>query len=240
MRSAWHVAREPTIVLSPIETRTFVGGAGIVALHAAGLRAKVSFITVVGEDERARYAQSRFEANGVNAVLVPDATRPTTLKTRYRAAGKSMLRVNELRQHPIEPKLVAQVLEAVDRLLPFTDLLLFSDFNYGCLPQGLVDAIIERANAHGVMMAADSQASAQLADISRYRSMTLITPTEREARLAMGDFETGLVVLAEDLQRKAQTKHVFVTLGAEGLLILGNDDGVVRTDRLPRLQQFSA
>ena len=96
-----------------------------------------------------------------------------------------------------------------------------------------MDGIVERASARGVMMMADSQASSQLADISRYRGMTLITPTEREARLATHDFESGLIAVAERLKTVSRTKHLFVTLGAEGLLIYGDDGGVTRTDRLP-------
>ena len=49
-----------------------------------------------------------------------------------------------------------------------TDLLMFSDFNYGCLPQTLVDAIAAMAPARG-SMTADSQASSQMSDISRFR-----------------------------------------------------------------------
>ncbi len=41
---------------------------------------------------------------------------------------------------------------------------------------------IRRATT-GVMMAADSQVSSQIGDVSRFKGMTLITPTEREARV---------------------------------------------------------
>ncbi len=224
---------EPTIVLSPIEQRTFVGGAGIVSLHARGLGAQVNFVTVVGDDTLSQFARDNFERYGVGSELITDDTRPTTHKTRYRAAGKSLLRVNDLRQHAIDPVVMRQFLRKVEELLPRTDLLLFSDFNYGCLPQLLVDAVVARAKEHGVMTMADSQASSQLADISRYRGMTLITPTEREARLATQDFESGLIAVAERLKSVSGTQHLFVTLGAEGLLIYGDDQGVTRTDRLP-------
>ena len=35
------------------------------------------------------------------------------------------------------------------------------------------------------MIAADSQASSQMGDISRFHDMDLITPTEREARISL-------------------------------------------------------
>jgi sugar/nucleoside kinase (ribokinase family) len=65
--------------------------------------------------------------------------------------------------------------------------------------------------------------------------MLLIKPTEREARLAMRDFDSGLVVLVEALREKARAKNVILTLAAEGLLVHAETGsaGTVVTDRLP-------
>jgi rfaE bifunctional protein kinase chain/domain len=224
---------DPTIVVTPIEAKRFVGGAGIVAAHARGLGADVRYIGVSGEDDIANFANTTLKSYGVEAGLFGDPTRPTTLKQRFRAMGKTLLRVNHLRQHAIEPDCQRLIYAAADEALGKADILLFSDFNYGCLPQPLVEALTARAQALGVMIAADSQASSQISDISRFKGTTLITPTEREARLALRDNESGLVVLADRLRREADATNVVITLGAEGVLIQapGEDDG--RTDRLP-------
>jgi bifunctional ADP-heptose synthase (sugar kinase/adenylyltransferase) len=84
-----------------------------------------------------------------------------------------------------------------------------------------------------VMMAADSQASSQLADVSRFKGMTLLTPTEREARLALQDNDSGLIIIAERLKDAARTKHVVITLGAEGMLLYVDAGVEYQTDRLP-------
>ena len=69
-------------------------------------------------------------------------------------------------------------------------------------------------------MVADSQSSlSQVGDISRYRDMLLLKPTEREARLALRDTNSGLVILAEGLRQKTGAKNIVLTLGSEGLLI---------------------
>lgn len=224
---------DPTIVVTPIESKTFIGGAGIVAAHARGLGADVQYVSVTGDDETAAYAQSGLENYGVVSTLLVDKTRPTTRKQRFRAAGKTLLRVNHLRQHAVDHEIASQLIDVVAGKLKETDLILFSDFNYGCLPQNVVDAITEMAYARGVMMAADSQASSQLSDVSRFKRMMLLTPTEREARLAVRDFETGLAALIEDLQKKAQAANVVITLGSEGMLVHAPKDGVYQTDRLP-------
>jgi sugar/nucleoside kinase (ribokinase family) len=49
----------------------------------------------------------------------------------------------------------------------------------------------------------------------------------------MSDTDSGLVVLAEQLQKKANAENVIVTLGSEGILMHAPDNGVYRTDRLP-------
>jgi rfaE bifunctional protein kinase chain/domain len=224
---------DPTIVVTPIESKMFIGGAGIVAAHASGLGADVTFVTVLGEDERANYARNALAKLGVATHAFTDETRPTSLKQRFRAHGKTLLRVNHLRQHAVSAETAARIVATVERLLDKTDLVLFADFNYGCLPQGVVDGIVAAASDRGVMMAADSQASSQISDISRYTGMRLITPTEREARLALRDTDSGLVVLAEQLQKKANADNVIVTLGSEGILLHVLDDGAYRTDRLP-------
>ena len=162
-----------------------------------------------------------------------DKTRPTINKVRYRAQGKTLLRVNHLRQHAVAAELASKMIKRIEAFLPQTDLLLFSDFNYGCLPQVLVDAMTALALEHGVLMAADSQASSQLADVSRFKGMILIAPTEQEARLALRDFESGLVIISERLRQAAQADNVIVTLGAEGLLVQAPGDGDYQTDRLP-------
>lgn len=224
---------DPTIVVTPIETKRFVGGAGIVAAHARGLGAEVRYIGVSGKDECADFARASLETYGVHTELFGDPTRPTTLKQRYRAGGKTLLRVNHLRQHAISPEWQRDVCAAAEAALAGADVLLFADFNYGCLPQPLVDAISTRAHALGVMTAADSQASSQLSDISRFKGMALLTPTEREARLALRDSKSGLVVIANRLRREAGAVNVVITLGAEGMLIHAPDGGDCRTERLP-------
>jgi len=220
---------DPTIVVTPIREDRFVGGAAIVGAHASGLGAEASYFGVVGADWTAQYARSTLENFRVQARLFVDQSRPTTLKTRYRAHGKTLLRVSQLRQHGISRELADELCRQVSEAAAKCDLLIFADFNYGCLPQFVVDRIAATCNQRGIPMVADSQASSQIGDVSRFHGMRLLAPTEYEARLATRDFSSGLAVLAHELQAKARPEHVFITLGAEGLLI----HTASGTDRLP-------
>lgn len=227
---------DPTIVVTPLESRTFVGGAGIVAAHARGMGAQVRFVSVVGQDDKAKFAREALTGYGVEIDLLVDDTRPTTHKKRYRANGKTMLRVNELRQHGVSADLAATIVRRCSDHIAEADIVLFSDFNYGCLTQPVVDALTQAAKRSDALRMADSQASSQMADISRFRDMHVVTPTEREARLALGDFESGLSTIAAALSKKAGAENVLITLGAEGLLAYARDGGgEYMIDRLPAM-----
>ena len=210
---------DPTIVVTPVLCERFVGGAGIVASHASRLGAETRFITVSGDDATAAFASERLAEYGLDTRMFRDSSRPTTLKQRFRAAGKTLLRVSHLKQHAIDQALQDVILQEVKSTIGQYDVVVFSDFNYGVLPQPLVDAIAALAREHDIRMTADSQSSSQVGDVSRFHDMMLLKPTEREARLALRDFDSGLVVLAEALRRKANAQNILLTLGAEGLVI---------------------
>lgn len=225
---------DPTLVVSPLTKKTFLGGAGIVAAHATGLGAKANYFTIVGEDEASVFGAKKLAEYGVAYTMIADRTRPTTVKRRFRVMDKTLLRVNELRQHEMNSDLQADIFAKIESLVDDAALLIFSDFNYGCLPQTLVERISRLCETHGVTMVADSQSSSQVGDVSRYANMSLITPTEREARLATRDFTAGLVELVSKLQEKAKPENVIITLGSEGILVqtTPKDEHELRTDRL--------
>lgn len=214
---------DPTIVVTPVDSTRFVGGAGIVAAHAAGLGARVHFVSVTGTDAPREFAQKELAAAGVQAHLVEDESRPSTLKQRFRCSGKTLLRVSHLHQGAISTQLQTRILEYLEETLQGASLLVFSDFNYGCLPQSLVDRIVPMAKSRGIMLAADSQSSSQVGDIGRFRGMDLLTPTEREARISTRNREDGLVVMAEALRQQSAARNILLKLGAEGLMIHGAD-----------------
>lgn len=229
---------DPTIVVTPVDSTRFIGGAGIVAAHAAGLGAKASFISVSGVDEVGRFAKSKLREYGVKTEVIFDETRPTTLKQRFRSKGKTLLRVSHLHQGPVSTEIQNLLFEAIKKHLTRRSILVFSDFNYGVLPQALVDKITAYAKEFDVMIVADSQSSSQVGDIGRFKGMDLITPTEREARIAERNYTDGLVVLAEKIRNRNEAKNVFLKLGEEGVLIntdINLDGDVWHTDRIEAL-----
>lgn len=226
---------DPTIVVSPFSSNKFVGGAGIVAAHASNLGSKVDFISVCGDDELYEYAKIELKKNNVKTFLIKDFSRPTTLKKRYRAKNKTLLRVSHLNQSMIEKHIQAKILKIIKEKIDNYNLVVFSDFNYGCLPENLIKKITDLCISKNIYVVADCQSSSQIGDISKYKNTYLITPTEREARLAMKDNQSGLIVLCQNILKKTKSKNIFLKLGEEGVIIYSSDGSKSKTDSVSAL-----
>lgn len=229
---------DPTIVVTPISKNLFLGGAAIVAAHAKSLGANVSLFSVVGDDEYSNFVANELEIQQISTYIIKDSTRPTTLKQRFRASGKTLLRVNNLKHHDISKDLQDELINQFTTKFDF-DLVIFSDFSYGVLSDRFVDIVSNKAKEKDIFICADSQSSSQVGDISRFHGMSLVTPTEREIRLALNDFNSGLVVLSEKLQTKSNPKYIFTTLGSEGLMIYNTNESELLTDKLPALNDYA-
>lgn len=223
---------DPTIVVTPLETREFIGAAGIVAGHLAGLGAEVNFVSIVGDDVAATEAKERISKMKVNAHFVYDVTRPTIIKKRFRVQNKTLLRVSHLRSHDAAKEYYDAALQQIVRLLDSTDLVVFSDFNYGCLPQPLVEAIINECKSRSISFSVDSQASSQVGNVGRFVGADFISATEREARLATNDFKSGIQNVANTLISTSKSKGLLLKLGAEGLIVV-QAGSQFYTDSLP-------
>lgn len=228
---------DPTIVVTPDESKLFLGGAAIVAGHAKSLGAcSVEYFSVVGQDQYVKFVHQKLSEYQVMPHIYEDDTRPTILKTRYRVGQKTLLRVNEVRSHDISLTIQQSILADLKKAIDKADVLLFSDFNYGMLPQPMVEEITRYAEDKPIILAADSQTSSQVGDISRFNNMDLLTPTEREVRVALKNDKDGLVVLAQKLTQEANCKNLFITLADEGVLIHKPDEqGSWDNDRVKAL-----
>lgn len=228
---------EPTLVVAPTSSNKFLGGAGIVAAHAASMGARVKFMSVTGDDAEREYAIGKLKDYNVQYNLIMDKTRPTPLKKRYRCENKSLLRVNNLHERSVSIELQNQIIRDINEDFRSYDLVVFSDFNYGFLPQDLINKLIKLFNSNGIFIAADSQSSSQVGDICRFKNCDLLTPTEHEARISLRNKESGLVVLADELQKQSKARNILLKLGKDGLLIhtLNLITSSIYTDRLPAL-----
>ena len=95
-----------------------------------------------------------------------DISRPTCLKQRYRANDKTLLRVNNIQQNSISLEIQNKIFRTIKKDIRKVNIIILSDFNYGCLPQTLVNKITKLAYESNVNIVADSQSSSQIGDIA--------------------------------------------------------------------------
>lgn len=62
-----------------------------------------------------------------------------------------------------------------------------------------------------------------------------MTPTEREARLALRNTEDGLVIIAEMVCERSNARSAIVKLGEQGVLLHARSGESFETDQIPAL-----
>jgi rfaE bifunctional protein kinase chain/domain len=232
---------DPSVIFRPLETQKFVGGAGIVGLHARSLGAMTTFVSVVGEDLESDFARTHLASGGVNLIELSDGLRKTVLKQRFRARGKTHFRINHFDDGLISNKTRSKLVSICKDEIDKCDLVIFSDFNYGVLDSHSASELISHASKKAVFIAADCQISSQIADYTKYKGVDLLTPTEHECRVTLRNNVDGLAAIATDFQRTMNCKNLLLTLGADGVLIQDTTfETNLITDLLPDLSNASS
>ena len=228
---------EPCLVLNKIESKKFIGGSGIVACHASNLGSNTRLISVTGNDKSRIFLKNQLNKNKIKSFLINDLSRKTTVKQRFKIDNRSIIKISSLVQDPISKKIQNQIIKIIKKNINDTDLIILADFNYGCLPQRLVNSIIKIAKSKKIFIAADSQSSSQTGDIARFKNVDLITPTEKEARLSVKNHTDGLITVIASLKKISKANNIILTLGSDGILLKSNKNKI-HTDRIEALNKF--
>jgi len=218
-------AEAPVVVVRELETKEYVGGAGIVALHVSALGAKCSYLSIVGNDQPAELVRNVMKEKNIDAHLIKDRSRPTTFKIRYMVENQKLFRVSRLQDHSPPQELESQMIARLEELVPQVDGVVVSDFVYGVVTKTLLKRLLELSKKHNVKLFGDLQCSSQVGSILQLKGFNLICPTEREARIALGDNESGLEWIAQTLRKKTKTKELLIKMGNEGLVAYAKNNG---------------
>ena len=167
-----------TVVSTPLKKNYYLGGAGIVASHVKKLGSKCDFYSVLGNNKEAKIVKKFLSKSKINCNIFEDPGRLTTLKQRFKTINTNLLRLNTYSTNEISLNIQDKIFKMFEKNVAKYDVI-FSDFNYGCLPQRLVEKII-KVSKNNITITADSQSSSQLGNISRYHNTKLITPTEEK------------------------------------------------------------
>ncbi len=209
------MTKTPTISVRFERKTDFVGGAGIVAKHLRAAGAEVTFSTVLGNDAYKTFVLDDLNTYGVHCLPVIDETRPTTNKNAIVAEGYRLLKVDTLDNRSISDKIVEQIRRQIGDTR--ADAVVFSDFRHGMFNRSTIPPLVSAIPA-GAFRVADSQVASRWGNILEFEGFDLITPNEREARFALGDQDSVVRPLAQELFQRAKCKTLILKCGDRGLI----------------------
>ena len=214
-------AEGPMMSLRALRHADYDGGAGVVALHLAGLGALPVLVSALADDDPSRRAGLRLSAAGVE-LCRSRPRRELVTKHRYLVEQSKLFKVDEGSATPAdsseEQRLAGQILEAADGAAA----VVFADFSYGVITAGLLDRILPQLRSRVPVLAAD--VGGRQGNLLRYRGVDLLGPTEREARTALHDFSGGLGAVAWNLLSATGAGRAIITLGKQGLVTFERDE----------------
>lgn len=213
----WHGAVErispeaPVPVVRVTREEERLGGAANVALNVKTLGARVTLLTVVGNDEAAKRLRAMLEQQGIEARLGEDDGLRTIVKLRVIGRSQQLLRI-DFENEP-DHEVLTQTLDAFERELPQHDAVLFSDYGKGGLTH--IVRMIELARAAGKPVLVDPKGS----DYARYAGATVITPNRGELAQVVGAWRSDA-----ELAERAQALRAQLRVGS--LLLTRSEDGM--------------
>ena len=164
----------PVPVLRIAQELAIPGGAGSVLRNLLAFQAEVTFFAVVGDDEPGRElttlvgSESRVEAH-----ILVEPGRKTTVKTRFAASGQHLLRVDDETIAQPNKDVLHDLIQTAIIALPGVEAIAIADYGKGILTPATLRQLIDAAVMHHKPVVVDPKGH----DFSRYRGATLITRT---------------------------------------------------------------
>jgi D-beta-D-heptose 7-phosphate kinase/D-beta-D-heptose 1-phosphate adenosyltransferase len=172
----------PVPVIHVADERWTAGGAANVAANIAALGGKPMLVGITGADPAASTLAGIIAAisDQVEAHLVTEPGRPTTIKTRYMGGQHQIVRVDRELATPVSRTTEDRLIEIIEDLADDCGAIMLSDYAKGALTDRVLAAAIAAGAKAGVPVIIDPKR----ADWSAYRGAAVITPNRKELQLA--------------------------------------------------------
>lgn len=222
------ISREaPVLILQHTHTKYILGGASNAAHNVATLNnGKVSVIGVIGADYQAEDLKNAFkEANIDCSSLIVDKTRKTITKTRISGScshsiTQQIVRIDRQTNGPISKETEDKLIEAFEKMIPYHDVIILSDYHIGTLSDKIIEKVVSIAKKYSKKIIVDAQK-----DLDRYKGVFTMTPNLPDTQKHVGFYLNS----KEDFIRAG--KKIIEQIGSEGILITCGSDGMVVIDK---------
>lgn len=232
----------PVVILRHQRTDVVLGAAGNTAHNLAALGAQVGVIGVCGTDYNAGRLMAAMARDGVSTTdMVPDASRPTTTKTRLSGVAnhsvtQQIVRIDAESREPVSKDIEAALINKIEALAD-TDAVILSDYALGVMTPAVLKAalgLLKRKPAP--IIAVDSQQR-----LDSFQGATLLTPNQPEAERNLGydlDSPERLAKGGAELLKRTHARAVLITRGAAGMSLFEHDQPVVHIPVFNRSEVF--
>lgn len=221
----------PVPVLTQKRSEHMPGGAGNTYANLQSLKTQSRLISVCGDDENADILRDADESNGLH--LVPDTTRPTSVKTRFLAGHHHLLRSDYEQTHSIEADVEKNVLNLLHTHIPAHGAFILSDYGKGVLTQSIIDSVLTECANHDVPVIVDPKGT----DFTKYAGAYAITPNKNELALASGmptDTDAQVERAGQYIIDTCDIQVVIATRSAQGISIIQKGHDPVHIPTLQR------
>ena len=228
------ISPEAPVPVVDIQRRAaYPGGAANVARNLASLGAKAGLAGVIGEDEPGRHLVKLLSAENIATDSIRKTPlRPTTHKTRICAITRQLhdhleiedqqqiVRVDDESRKPLDADSKRWLFDRLRADIFAHDAIIIEDYAKGLIDQELVTLVIGEAKKHGKIVAIDPNPNNPF----DWSGGTVLKPNRREAFLATGlpyaTDEDAVLKAAAVLQKRHAIRHVLITLGEAGMLLV--------------------
>ena len=231
------VSREaPVFILRHEHTETLPGGAANCAVNLASLGARVSLISVAGEDEPGRALLEKLQAAGVDCdgvLTLPSIRTPTKVRIlagQLHSTRQQVIRIDYEGEPLARPEWRQQLRDSVRNRTQAVDAMIVSDYNYSVADAEMAVCAREAAAAGKIPVLADSRF--RLADFAGFTSAT---PNQDEVEQLLGKElrETDeLVTASEKLRERLRLGALLVTRGSHGMMLLEDGAAAVQLEAI--------
>jgi rfaE bifunctional protein kinase chain/domain len=225
------VSREaPVMIMRHERTETVPGGAANCAMNLASLGARVSLVSVVGDDAPGRELLSKLGAAGVETggVYVSAQLRTTT-KVRFlgglaHSPRQQVVRVdyeNGSLSHGAAEAVSSEVASRLSAAVEGAEAVVVSDYDYGVAERAAVELLHGRLKDRVRLLLVDSRFR-----LDAFQGFTSATPNEDEVEHSAGrplNDASSLVEASECLRATLALRALLVTRGKLGALLV--EDG---------------
>lgn len=208
----------PIPVLARSRELVMLGGVGNVARNVAALGGSVALVGLIGGDAEAHEALRLVGAEepAIEGYLVTDASRPTTLKTRFVSGGQQLLRVDLEESRPVAGEVEQRLIRTLKDAARGAGVILLSDYGKGVVTDAVIAAARETAAETGARLIVDSKARS----FARYGEIDLVKPNAAELGHAT-DLPTET-----DEELEVAIARVLELWAAKGVLVTRASKGV--------------